>query len=553
MLGSFCKYALLALIPAAALLFNCAQQGSPSGGPPDAIPPAVDQFFPSHRSVKVPLRPVLSLKWSEWLNRPSFEKGFLISPPNVGNPHFRWKGKTVEITLDSSLAANTTYSISIASGVKDLHGVSLGEPVSWSFSTGDSLARGVIDGRIIGPARNPLVCAYRIEDRDSAFAPGGQRADYTTTADTAGRFRFSYLNQGMYRVVAFEDENGNRAPDVPQERVAIPSRDCPSQSDSADLPVYLSLVRMDTLGFAILSAKGVSPHEFRIRFNRSLDAAQSRRKELIRVVASDSLMDTVAVFGSGLADSDSELVVHTGLQKAPRYRVSFAGLRDAAGKGLAVDTVIVFSSLTPDTVPPRIAKINPPQGAMLSSDSVELFFSKSVVLYPTKIRLFDSAGVALLGRIRAKGYTRAVAESDSFRPGGSYRVRFEPYSITDFSRNMLRDTLWQRFTVAGEEDLTKTIRGGIVSADSAPAVVIWTHLQTKRQFQYALLSDTMEITGLPAGRYVVNAFKDRNRDGNYNPGALKPFAFSEPQVTYPDTLSLRPRWEFEGVMLRFER
>ncbi len=548
------KDLLKALMPLAALLFGCAQQGSPSGGPPDTMPPTVEQFVPAHQSVKVPLRPVLTLKWSEWINRPSFEKGFLINPPNVGNPHFHWKGRTVEITLDSGLAANTTYSISIASGVKDLHGVSLGRPISWSFSTGDSLARGMIEGRLIGPARNPLICAYHVAANDSGFAPGSRRADYITTADEAGRFRFSFLNQGMYRVAAFEDENGDRMPQVPQERVAVASRDCPAESDSVSHPVYLRLVRMDTLGFAVVSVRGVSPHELRVRFNRPIDVAQSLRKELIRLVLPDSLKDTLAVLGSGLADTDSELVVHTGAQKASRYRASLAGLRDVAGESLAIDTAVFSTSLTVDTLAPRIAKINPPQGAILATDSLELVFSKSVVLYPTKVQLVDSAGIALPVRVRARGYMRAIVESDSIRPGCTYRVRFEPCAIADLSRNMLRDTLWQSFTVAGEEDVTKTITGGIISADPAPTIVTWTHMETQRRFQYSFNADTMEIAGLPAGHYLVSAFKDQNRDRTYNPGTLVPFfTFSEPQVAFPDTLSLRPRWEFEGVTLRFEQ
>ncbi len=522
------------------------------GGPADQIPPRIEQFMPSHRAIKVPPGSVLSFTWSEWLNRQSLEKGLLVNPPNVGRPHFRWSGRKVSITFDSSFALNTTYSITISSATSDLHGVKLGTPILYSFTTGDSLAAGIIAGRIIGPVRAPLVCAYVMSGADSPFAPDSQRADYITTTAEDGRFQFSFLNPGRYRILAFEDENGNKLPDVARERIALASCDYAAGNDSMAGPL-LSLARMDTLGFALVSARSLGADLVRLQFNRPVRSAGGKGTDLVRIISGDSLRDTLGVLHSGLADLDSEWVFKTAPQKRPLYRIQSIGFVDAMGRRPSRDTAVFTPVAQRDTLPPRIARTEPPRGILMPGDSLELVFSKPVLVHPTRFRVLDSSRIQLPVRVRAKGLMRAIANLDSVQPGRSYVLQLQPYAISDLERNMLRDTMTQRFSILGEEDLTKGITGRILSEDPSPTVVVWSQLDTQRKLEFVFNSDSIQIAGLPAGRYQVFAFKDQNRNGRYDPGALKPFVFSELQTVIPDTLTLRARWEFEGITLEFEK
>jgi hypothetical protein len=53
------------------------------------------------------------------------------------------------------------------------------------------------------------------------------------------------------------------------------------------------------------------------------------------------------------------------------------------------------------------------------------------------------------------------------------------------------------------------------------------------------------------GKYMVDAYVDLNKDGNLTIGNPKPFVPSEPFTFFPDTVTVRSRWETEGVELKF--
>ena len=53
------------------------------------------------------------------------------------------------------------------------------------------------------------------------------------------------------------------------------------------------------------------------------------------------------------------------------------------------------------------------------------------------------------------------------------------------------------------------------------------------------------------GKYNLKAYLDLNGNGILDLGKPLPFEPAEPEIFYPDTLNLRPRWETEGVILKF--
>jgi hypothetical protein len=53
-------------------------------------------------------------------------------------------------------------------------------------------------------------------------------------------------------------------------------------------------------------------------------------------------------------------------------------------------------------------------------------------------------------------------------------------------------------------------------------------------------SGNAEAAGLPVGRYRLFAFRDDDRDGVWNPGALKPWIPQEPHVLALDSVEVTP-------------
>jgi hypothetical protein len=69
----------------------------------------------------------------------------------------------------------------------------------------------------------------------------------------------------------------------------------------------------------------------------------------------------------------------------------------------------------------------------------------------------------------------------------------------------------------------------------------------------ASASGSFRLEGLPAGRFIVHAYRDRNGDGRLDPGRPFPVLRSERRSRESDTLRVRPRWPLEGLRLELPR
>jgi hypothetical protein len=54
---------------------------------------------------------------------------------------------------------------------------------------------------------------------------------------------------------------------------------------------------------------------------------------------------------------------------------------------------------------------------------------------------------------------------------------------------------------------------------------------------------------VPPGRYCFWGFLDRDSDGYLSTGSLSPFSYAEPVLVFDDTVTVRPRFETEDVVL----
>lgn len=86
--------------------------------------------------------PTISAVFSVSMIRNSAQAGFSISPTTPGGgPQgwpgtFSWVDNTMRFKLSTSLEPNTTYTVSIAPGVKSARGALLANEVNWTFTTG---------------------------------------------------------------------------------------------------------------------------------------------------------------------------------------------------------------------------------------------------------------------------------------------------------------------------------------------------------------------------------------------------------------------------------
>lgn len=210
---TFRRFCLLWLFLAFFIVFaGCANQLPPGGGEEDKIPPKLIKLIPHSNTLNYSGKSI-SLEFDKYVDRRSLQDAFLISPPIGGDINFDWNGKEVEITFPRSFASvgpSKTFVITINSSLKDLHGNSLVQPISFAFSTGPIIDKASISGNVINNEGKMIsIFAYRLTTNDSDYNPTKKSADYISETSIGGEYKLPNLSPGLYRVIAVFDEDKN--------------------------------------------------------------------------------------------------------------------------------------------------------------------------------------------------------------------------------------------------------------------------------------------------------------------------------------------------------
>ncbi len=219
---------------ASLVLVSCARVGSPVGGKKDSIPPKMLSSNIDTTRVNVP-RDIKELRiyFDEYITLKDISKNLIISPPiqytkiipsSSGN-------KYLQIQWKDTLLANTTYNFNFGNSVVDLNESNALPYFNFAFSTGEKIDDLYISGTIAdalgnqknseGKEKNLVVGLYQAKDSMNYR----QKPYYITKADEDGYFELNYLTPGKYKIVGFDDENGNSIYDFGKESIAFQRED----------------------------------------------------------------------------------------------------------------------------------------------------------------------------------------------------------------------------------------------------------------------------------------------------------------------------------------
>ena len=203
------------------ILWGCGQRGAPSGGPRDITPPEVVQSYPKKMGTNFKGSEIF-WKFDEYVTNTGLAQELLISPPVNHPPSIKLIGKKLTLKFDTVLNENTTYSIYLGKGIKDLNEGNPLENNLFIFSTGDqidslSFHGEIYDGETMQPMNEGMIHLYKEVD-DSV--PAQQIPSYFAKINE-GHFHFSNLSEGEYKLIALVDNNGNYLYDLPNEKIAF--------------------------------------------------------------------------------------------------------------------------------------------------------------------------------------------------------------------------------------------------------------------------------------------------------------------------------------------
>ncbi|UKB83681.1 Ig-like domain-containing protein [Chryseobacterium sp. MEBOG06] len=234
------------------LVHSCARVGSPVGGPRDTLAPKFlsSNIDTTRINVKRDIHE-LRLDFDEYITLKDISKNLIISPPiknikrilpsNIAN-------RFVLIQWTDTLQANTTYNFNFGNSIVDNNEANILRYFNFAFSTGDKLDDLYVSGEVkdameikkkTGNNENKLVVGlYQLKDTMNYK----QKPYYITKVDDDGYYELNYLSPGKYKIIAFDDENGNSIYDAGKEKIGFQKEplDIDKSISGLNLKVYPS-------------------------------------------------------------------------------------------------------------------------------------------------------------------------------------------------------------------------------------------------------------------------------------------------------------------------
>jgi hypothetical protein len=553
-------------IAATAMLAGCAGQVAPSGGPPDTIPPSILRTSPDSNATRV-LPSSIELEFSEYVERRTVEEAMFISP-YLGKLEFDWSGTDVTIRWPEQLRNNTTYVLTVGTDVSDIRaGNRMAHAYTLAFSTGDSIDRGMISGRVFDEhPEGVMIFAYGLRDLlPDTLDPTHTRPQYIMQTGSDGTFRLRNIAFGTYRVIAVRDEYRNLLYDREIDQYGVATKDPEVNENRPEVSnLWFRLSKEDTTRPFLASVTAIDVRHLLVRFSEPVDT-------LAFPQATFTLVDTTAMTPVSISVRYQDMGNQTlgyletadHIDSAKTYRLHASGIRDRAGNPLDTNnaTAIVNGSSTPDTLRPypAIRGITDSLKGVAPARVFEVAFNRPLDLTGAmhSIVLKDSALRVVAIDVRPRTSTEVfVVPAAALQSFAWYTLSIVLDSLRDLRGGYYHDSTFSLHFQTLDSRTLGSIEGTLVDSSGGRAVVLSaksTNLTPPHGFESRLQHPGKFAIGqLAEGFYSIEAFEDIQGDGRFSPGLPYPFRHSARFAVYPDTVKVRARWSVEGVVLRLK-
>jgi len=550
------------------LVWRCATQIYPSGGPVDTVPPTIVSTYPEPNTTHFTDNKII-LEFSEYVERRSVEESIFISPYVGGELEFNWSGKEVEITFPQKLKENRTYVVTIGTDVVDVRNRNrMAVAFALAFATGDRIDSGAIAGRVFDKSPEGLmIMAYRLTGLNpDTLNPMKIQPDYITQTGKGGVYTLSHLALGKYRVFAIRDEYRillyvpqADAYGVAQSDIVLDAAH-PSISD-----VNFQLALQDTTLPQLFSAEASDRNHVTLKFSEVIDTSGIK---LSNFKIADTLNAQPLRLIDVFRDAKNKSIVHLLSQDQKgemNYKVTVENVTDSSGNKInpSQNTATFKASSSPDTTSPKIIFTSLTDSSTQVPLDVQIVISFSDAVQRDAIernfKLRDTTNAEVEGSFIWRGSADvAFIPLKQLISKMWYRVTLPLDSVVDLFGNHGKDSLYVLRFQTIDAKLFGTIEGTVydtASDKSAGRIFITAENVENSRFTYTVsIPDTGRyiFENAVEGQYALRCFRDRDRNGKYSFGNPYPFVPSERFTVYPDTIKVRARWPVEGVNVRFK-
>ena len=565
-----CSFALLL---ASIVLWACATQVAPGGGPEDKLPPRVAAVYPAPNTTNHPEELYVKLEFDEWVNASIPRSAVSISPPIEGKMKFEVSGKTVELRSRALLDTGTTYTVTFASGIKDLHGNALAKPFNVVFSTGDHIDSLTLSGRVLV---NDSMTRKKTYPSIGLFLMGAEREGrrylekyrdtvtkaldslpmltkepplFMTRADSAGNFTLTGLKPGRYRVVAFVDVNGNQKIEPAQELAGVWVKDLELTEETKDT-LWVALADQDTTHLELESVSQPFAHVLEANFSRPVffDSAFADTANCTLTYPDGSTVHPHYVY-MGATSKKPQFYFDSIPAPDVMYKFACNHAKDSLFRTLDTlhdEVEWTWAEKAGDTLAPEVAKttLYTKAKSVFPGDTLVIAYNKPVdsLLHSFHVAINKDTAKIEMKRLDAIRFMAVPAEPWPTDAAVDFLMGYMDTTLAKADSNGVRDTVIElkykklvRFETVPKIKLA-SLKGKLKNAN--PGVTVRLVSIESKKYYYTLcdVNGGFFFDNLMEDKYFIDYYYAE--DGKLTPdgGALFPFRYGKPWRAPKDTL-----------------
>jgi len=557
-------YTIFFFILLSFILLKCANQLPPTGGDVDRIPPEIEEVYPADGTTNYD-EDYFEIDFSEYVDKRSVREAVFISPFIEGALDFSWTGTSVEVSFPEGLKEDVTYTITIGTDVVDRNNNNrMLQSYSFSFSTGDRIDRKIISGKIFGKEKEGIfLYAYKVsKEADTLLI---SKPDYVSQSGKNGSYTLNGLASGIYRVFAVNDKFKDLLYQQDQDEIGLPYKDVIlSDEDSIFTNLNFLLFNADTTRPRLISSVMTDKNHLLVTFNKALRFEDMNSENFVIFDSTASRGSAVKYFYKGKTKPEEAILVIDEELNIENKIILFADtLVDLSGNLMVNDFTKIILSDRPDTSGVRVISSEPNQNALIDFKSTQIKIFLDDAVRKDEIRSAITFADTLKNSIPFKldfydDATLLISPLLDLKPEKDYQIKLNMNSFIDAAGNST-DTLYTlMFKTISGLDFTG-LSGKIIENDTSGIdllsnliLVLENSENDNLIYKKKISSENFEFTRIEPGKYILWGFSDEDESGVYNFGYPDPFEYSEKFYFYPDTLSLKPRWEITDLQFRLK-
>ncbi len=522
---------LLALL--AMIISGCGQRGNPSGGEKDTVAPQVVESIPDSCGLNFKGNKI-SWKFDEYVTLSKLNQELLISPPVKKQPTIKLSGKKLTLTFDTLLNPNTTYSVFLGKGVKDLNEGNPLENNLLVFSTGeiiDSLSfhGKIYDAESMEDISDGMVHLYK-EISDSV--PMKTIPSYFAKVEF-GHFHFTNLAEGIYKIFYLKDNNSNFLYDLPNESIAFSNSliKVTDKKDTSEI-ILRSFASEEKKQFLIGSGcdfKGKFHFEFNLPVQEfSINPLDNSFKKDWKILEWNKNKDSLILWSSFVESMDSItlLIEYDGLKDTLKYNIS-------ERKEMNTQPIVIQQNLS--------NKGNYCKAPLVIS------FSQPISSYDTSKIVFTGGEDSTLTQLKSVGKELTKFQlNNELKENSSYQLTILPQAIQSIFGRRNKDTLRLYFTTALNSSLGNlTINYLFKEVKKKGILQVYFENNFLKEVFLTEKQGKLFIEGAKPGNYQLKYISDENGDKTWTPGNYWKKLQPEMIYWYNQNINLRANWDLE--------